>query len=351
MPCSEKRARLLLQRGRARVHRVLPFVIRLVDRKVVDSRLQPLRLKIDPGTKVTGLALVRDGQDGMSVLNLFDLRHRTCSISRELAVRRKMRRSRRGRKTRYRARRTQNRKSMLGRAPGPSSLHEVRTTLSWARRIRSWAPVAGLCIRAVGYDTNAVSGSSAAGMEYRQSRLAGFEVKEGLLEKWRRRCIYCDRKDRPLQVERIHLQEKYCMNRLPNLGIACALCVERRAGRSVDSFLSARRSQLRRILERASRPLQGAAPSPTIGYLIRQLRATNLSIELSTTAQTKYNRARLGLPRAPAIAAACAGLVSSIVGWRQTVLSIKAAGGGHTRERSSQGWASPDSHSRAKRRF
>ena len=32
MPCSEKRARLLLECGRVRVHRVLPFVIRLTDR-------------------------------------------------------------------------------------------------------------------------------------------------------------------------------------------------------------------------------------------------------------------------------------------------------------------------------
>jgi hypothetical protein len=29
MPCTEKRAKLLLARGRARVHRVSPFVIRL----------------------------------------------------------------------------------------------------------------------------------------------------------------------------------------------------------------------------------------------------------------------------------------------------------------------------------
>jgi hypothetical protein len=32
MPCSEKRARLLLNRGRARVHKMYPFSIRLVDR-------------------------------------------------------------------------------------------------------------------------------------------------------------------------------------------------------------------------------------------------------------------------------------------------------------------------------
>jgi len=60
MPCSEKRARLLLARARARVHRVVPFVIRLVDRKAASSTLQPLRIKLDPGSKTTGLALVRD---------------------------------------------------------------------------------------------------------------------------------------------------------------------------------------------------------------------------------------------------------------------------------------------------
>lgn len=32
MPCSEKRARLLLDRGRAVVHRMTPFTIRLRDR-------------------------------------------------------------------------------------------------------------------------------------------------------------------------------------------------------------------------------------------------------------------------------------------------------------------------------
>ena len=60
MPCTEKRAHLLLERGRARVHRVMPFVIRLIDRHTDDCALQPLRIKLDPGSKTTGLALVRD---------------------------------------------------------------------------------------------------------------------------------------------------------------------------------------------------------------------------------------------------------------------------------------------------
>ncbi|AEK58647.1 HNH endonuclease domain protein [Acidithiobacillus caldus SM-1] len=62
MPCSEKRARLLLERGRARVHRMVPFTIRLVDRLQKDSVLQPMRLKLDPGSNTTGIALVRENE-------------------------------------------------------------------------------------------------------------------------------------------------------------------------------------------------------------------------------------------------------------------------------------------------
>ena len=62
MPCTEKRARLLLARGRARVHRVLPFVIRLVDVRLQDCEVQPLRIKLDPGSQTTGIALVREAR-------------------------------------------------------------------------------------------------------------------------------------------------------------------------------------------------------------------------------------------------------------------------------------------------
>ena len=42
MPCSEKRARKLLAAGRAHVHRLIPFAIRVIDREVSGCALQPL---------------------------------------------------------------------------------------------------------------------------------------------------------------------------------------------------------------------------------------------------------------------------------------------------------------------
>ena len=86
MPCTERRARLLLARGRARVHRVLPFVIRLTDRTAASCNFQPLRLKLDPGSKTTGMALVREFDGGFAVLNLFDLMHRGRQISEALTA-------------------------------------------------------------------------------------------------------------------------------------------------------------------------------------------------------------------------------------------------------------------------
>ncbi len=59
MPCSEKRARVLLGAGRAVVHRSRPFVIRLKDRLRAQSVVQPVALKLDPGSHTTGIAVVR----------------------------------------------------------------------------------------------------------------------------------------------------------------------------------------------------------------------------------------------------------------------------------------------------
>lgn len=144
MPCSEKRARLLLGRGRARVHRLVPMVIRLVDRRAGNCDLQALRLKIDPGSKTTGLALVRameavnalrgEIQSGIAVLSLMELVHRGRQISEALTARRQMRRRRRG-NLRHRAQRFLNRGGDRSGWLAPSLQHRVNTTMAWASEL------------------------------------------------------------------------------------------------------------------------------------------------------------------------------------------------------------------------
>ena len=82
MPCSEKRARLLLERGKVVVHRRYPFTIRLKER--VGGAVQPVRLKGDPGAQTTGVALVREAGDGQHVLHLAEIAHRGATIRQRL---------------------------------------------------------------------------------------------------------------------------------------------------------------------------------------------------------------------------------------------------------------------------
>ncbi|WP_245239534.1 RRXRR domain-containing protein [Streptomyces sp. MZ04] len=63
MPCHPARARTLLERGRARVARLAPFTIRLIDRTLAESEVDGVQLRIDPGSKATGIALTDEKQE------------------------------------------------------------------------------------------------------------------------------------------------------------------------------------------------------------------------------------------------------------------------------------------------
>lgn len=65
--------------GRAAVHHLRPFTIRLKDRALEESAVQPARLKISPGSKTTGFAILRedDGGQQAAVLHTAELQHKT----------------------------------------------------------------------------------------------------------------------------------------------------------------------------------------------------------------------------------------------------------------------------------
>jgi len=105
-PVHPGRARFLLSAGHAAVLLRYPFTIILKDRKP-DAEPQPLRVKLDPGSKTTGVAVVNDvtGQ----VVWAAELAHRGDQVQAKLADRRAQRRGRRQRHTRYRQPRFNNR--------------------------------------------------------------------------------------------------------------------------------------------------------------------------------------------------------------------------------------------------
>ena len=110
-PCRPARARRLLTEGKATVWRRYPFTI-ILKRAVFDANPQPLRVKIDPGSRTTGLALLSDttGQ----VIWAAELMHRGQQVKERLDQRRAYRRGRRQRHMRYRPRRFDNRRRPEG---------------------------------------------------------------------------------------------------------------------------------------------------------------------------------------------------------------------------------------------
>ncbi len=100
-PCSPAQARILLAKGRAAVLRRFPFTILLHDRKAEDSVVHEHRVKLDPGSKTTGIAVVQETTG--RVVAAAEVEHRGQAIKASLDSRRALRRNRRARKTRYRA--------------------------------------------------------------------------------------------------------------------------------------------------------------------------------------------------------------------------------------------------------
>lgn len=327
MPCSEKRARLLLERGRARVHRRVPFVIRLVDRKQPDCALPPLRLKIDAGSKVTGMALVQDKENStVFVINLFELAHRGHAIRDALTARRAMRRRRRG-NLRYRSPRFLNRKKDNGWL-APSLRHRIDTTMSWVNRFRRWTPLAAISSELVRFDMQSMTDSDIQGAEYQQGTLFGYEVREYLLEKWQRKCAYCDAVNTPLNIDHMEPRSRGGSNRVSNLVLSCIPCNQNKGVQSVTEFVKDK-ARLTRILAQIKRPLRDAAAvNATRWALANALKATGLPVELASGGKTKYNRTRLGLPKTHALDASCVGQVGYITRWERPVLRIKCTGRG-----------------------
>ncbi len=322
MPCHPARARRLLGRGRAVVVRLHPFTIRLRDR--VGGDAQEIGLKVDPSARTTGLALVRE--DG-EVLFLAEIEQRGERIRKSKRQRAGYRRRRRSANLRHRKKRFDNRRS--GRKLPPSLRSRVDNVAAWTERLRGRAPVTSVACEVVRFDTLALENPGIAGAEYRQGTLAGYEVRKCLLEKWERKCVYCDASGTPLQIDHVRPKAHGGSDRVSNLVLACRSCNQAKGAQPVEAFLARRPERLRKVLAQAKAPLSAAAAvNATRRVLFGALRRTGLPVTGASGGRTKFDRTRLGIPKSHALDAACVGETPALRGCRQPVLAIRAMGRG-----------------------
>ncbi len=247
---------------------MVPFTIRLVDRLQENSVLQPVRLKLDPGSKTTGMALVRESETDDSetgevrrnaaVLMLLESQHRGHAIQDALTTQRRAFRRRRRGNLRYHPARFNNRTKPEGWL-APSLQHWVDTTLAWVERLMRLAPVTALSQELVRFDMQAMQNPEISGVGYQQGTLAGAEVREYLLEKWGRECVYCGGENVPLEIDPIHPRSQGGSDRVSNLTIACHGCNQRKGNSPIEQCLAGDTARVRKIPAQAKAPLKDAA--------------------------------------------------------------------------------------------
>ena len=303
-PVHPGRARLLLKQGRAAVYRRFPFTL-ILKHAVEQPVLHPLRVKIDPGSQTTGLAVVNDASG--EVVWAAELTYRGEQIKQAINRRRAIRRSRRQRKTRYRKARFTNRSIRLGTLP-PSLHSRVCNVITWVCRLRCLCPITTISQELVRFDTQAMDTADIEGGQYQQGQLSGYEVREYVLLTWNHQCAYCDAREVPLELDHIQPRSNNGSNRASNLTLACPPCNQRKGNQDIHAFLRDEPERLARILSRLKAPRRDvAAVNATRWALYERLTALGLPVECGSGKLTKYNRVTRGLPKTHWCDAACVG--------------------------------------------
>ncbi|MCC3410339.1 MAG: HNH endonuclease [Microcoleus sp. PH2017_29_MFU_D_A] len=320
------RARELLTKQKAAVYRSYPFAI-VLKQQILNPTLKPYRLKIDPGSKWTGFAI----QCGEDIVFGMELKHRGLQISADLKQRASVRGSRRSRNLRYRAKRF-NRKQPTGWL-APSLRHRVQTVETWIKRFMRYSPITEIEIEQVRFDTQLMQNPEISGVQYQAGELAGYEVKQYLLEKWEQKCSYCGATDTPLEVEHIQAKSKGGSNRVSNLALSCVPCNQKKGNRDIQDFLSGKPDLLQRILAQAKQPLKDAAAVNSTRFaIVRMAKELCDTVKCWTGGRTKFNRTQQGLEKSHSIDAACVGKSGRSIQLRTTQPLIVTCFGHGTRQ-------------------
>lgn len=324
--CSPKRARQLLEKGRACVYRYYPFTVILKDKDVREMKIHHnYRIKIDPGASYTGIAVV----DGDRVIAYFELRHRGQEIVKALQTRNSSRRNRRSREAIYRRCKFKQAGSYeTSREEGwlpPSQKSIADNIIHFVERLKRILGPCCIDMELVKFDTQILQNPDIKGLEYQQGTLFGYEMKAYLMEKYQHTCQYCGGKteDRRLEWEHKIPKSRGGSDRVDNAALACRTCNQLKSDRTPGEWLG----QLKKVnapseIDQARiKCLEKVTAGQTVGdglryaawansmrwRLFRKLSSLSADgkVTVGTGGRTAYNRNALGVPKAHHLDALC----------------------------------------------
>lgn len=228
MPCSPRKARVLLREDKAKVVKRTPFTIKLINGS--SSYIQPVIAGMDTGSQIIGTAAVTNNEVVYQAETLL----RGEQIKKRMGDRASLRRTRRGQKTRYRKPRFKNRAASTreGRLP-PSTKHKVDSHFREKKYIESLLPVSNWRVETSNFDTHAISNpnvSKARWWTYQRGDLYGFQnVKQYVLNRDNYTCQMCPKSRKkkestPLHVHHIVFRSNGGSDQKDNLITLCHPC-------------------------------------------------------------------------------------------------------------------------------
>lgn len=288
MPCSPRKARILLKEKKATVAKRTPFTIRLLYGS--SGYKQDVTLGVDAGSKYIGLSACTENKELLAM----ELKPRNDVVD-LLSTRRQYRRSRRNRKTRYRAPRFDNRVHSKHKGwLAPSVEVKIQEHITAIKRICRLLPITKVIVETAEFDTQRLKAMLEGkplpvGTDYQMGELYDeYNTRQYVLRRDNYTCRCCGAKSTKKAQVKFHVHHlesrRVGSNSPKNLVTLCSTCHDRfhrglislegvTPGRSMRdaAFMGIMRDTLlRRLREELDIPVKN-----TFGYITKLQRETH----------------------------------------------------------------------------
>ena len=332
-PCHLYRAQSLVKHGKA--HMMVKRGIRyLVLHRTNVPKLKTYSkvvLRIDPGSKTTGVAITRDHKGGSrEVLLCLEIQHQGRAISEKLGKRSRNRRTRRGRKTRYRKPRFKRIRPKGWLAP--SILSRLQNTRTWVKRLSKLLPITEIHVETNTFDPQVLRNPEIKGKQYKQGPLYRTNLKAAVLLRDSDKCVYCGKSGKRTKLEMEHVvpKSKCGSDRYDNRVASCKECNDRKGNDSIEVFLKQRPKKLAEIQAKLGMDLADATHMNIIlPRLLADLRQDGWTVVEHAAATTAAGRINCNIEKSHHGDAAVTGCPGRLVYMPSGPIRIRAKGRGN----------------------
>lgn len=242
------KVRRLLNEGKAKVVKKLPFTIQLL----YDSTefTQPVTLGIDSGSKHVGVSVVANNKELFSGEHV--LRDGKTGVPNLIEARRSLRRSRRNRKTRYRQARFNNRAKKPSHGYNKWFTPTTRTQIAGhehiIRELKKILPISHIIVECASFDTQLLKNPDINGIGYQNGEMSDWSanLREYVLARDKYTCQWCKKSTFKnnviLNTHHIYFRSRGGSDRPDNLITLCVDChhklheIEKKTGKLPVDF-------------------------------------------------------------------------------------------------------------------